>query len=287
MKTRSLSARSLLAMSAGLLGFAFGAHAQTLFLDFGPTAASGEWLTNSPYHTANPGATASAWNTVGNTDTGTLVLADGSAATGVSLNIGSTRTAAGATLNLDTSPSSSSALGGQINSGNIYGGSSVGKDAIFDAAANATTWTATGFQLTGLEAGTYDIYVTARNTSGASSNAYTQTIYAGAGAEVGDFALSPLQQQTLSYATGHPYTSAWVEGENYVKLTVVLSAGEVLNLAVAGSSATEYSPERRGFLNSVQIVQTSAIPEPSTVALLVGGAAILFVAAMRFRRHRH
>jgi hypothetical protein len=62
---------SLLAILA-LCGLGTMAQAQVLLLDFGPTAASGASLSNSPYHTVNPGAGTS-WNTLGVADSSTLV----------------------------------------------------------------------------------------------------------------------------------------------------------------------------------------------------------------------
>ena len=53
---------------------ASAASAQVLMLDFGPTAASGGDLTNSPYHTANTGFSGTTWNTVGVVDVSSGLL---------------------------------------------------------------------------------------------------------------------------------------------------------------------------------------------------------------------
>lgn len=244
-------------------------------LDFGPTASTGS-PNNSPYHTAQPTASIndSSWNTLGTVDVNTgLVYADNTSATGVTINSGSS---AGATIALGSQPASSSALGGVANSG-VYSGNSVGKDGIFGAAGERI-----GLQIGGLAAGSYSIYITARNTSTADNvAAYTETVYAAASSVSGDFNYTGFTSSALTFSNptaGSSFTSSWVQGQNYVLLNVNLAAGQYLNIAVAGSGS-----DTRGFLNSVQIVGTSAIPEPATYAVLAG-ASVLAGAAYRRRR---
>ncbi|EIQ01234.1 PEP-CTERM putative exosortase interaction domain-containing protein [Opitutaceae bacterium TAV1] len=258
-------------------------NALVLQLDFGPTAATGDALTNSPYHTVNDTFIGSAWNTIGLTDiaAGALVWADGTTATGVSLNLGASTSANTTTVALATQPSTNLA-GTGVTTG-IYADTSVGRDAIFSGTATGQTRYA-GFVLEGLSAGTYEIYTIARNTNYTTS-AYTQTVYAGALAsgttsfDVPTTLALTGTSGTLSYLANNATTfvSTWIDGENYVKFTVTLAEGECLALAVIGGGG-----DNRGFLNSVQIV-ASAVPEPATVALLAGLGVLATVIVFRRR----
>jgi len=268
---------------AAVLGFAATASAQVLMLDFGPTVATGANLTNSPYHTsAGNGFTGTTWNTVGTADVSSgLLFSNNTAATGVSVNLGTTTTS---TVNLAAQPSASNALGTATNTG-IYAGNSVGTDGIFSG--TGTSNNTIGVQIGGLSAGTYDIYIAARNTNTGqqATNGYAQTVLAGKSASAGNFDFTGYSSETLTYpsnANTALYSSAWVEGENYVKLSITLSAGEFLNIAVDGTNIGG-GGDTRGFLNSLQVVNTSVIPEPSTYAAL-GGIAALGFAALRRRR---
>ncbi len=257
------------------LGFAACAHAQVLMLDFGSTASTGA-ETNSPYHTAaSPSFTDIKWNTVtADVSSGGLFFSDTTAAAGVSVNMG---VSTGTTTTIDLDANTFNQLTGSATDSLIYAGNSVGRDGMF---TNTTGNPYIGVQIGGLSGGTYDIYITARNTNtGSGQAAYDQIAYAGKSSDLGDFSFTGYISSTISYAANQNpdtyRTSAWSEGENYVKLSITLSDGEYLNLAVAGNGIT------RGFLNSVQIV--SAIPEPSTYAV-IGGLAMLGFAAIRRRR---
>lgn len=241
-------------------------QAQVLMLDFGPTLVSGSDLANSPYNAANPSFTGTTWNQIGTADVSSLTFANGSAATGLTLNIGATTSATtfSSTLVLTNVPSGNSALG-TLTSAGIYAGTSVGTDGIFTSSSGNSR--AVGFQLSGLGAGTYDVYVTARNTS---SNAnYTQTAFVGSSASAGNFALNGagMTSETLTFANASVFTSSWIEDSNYLKFTVTLGAGDVLNLATLGGGG-----EVRGFLNSVQIV---AVPEPA-ISVMLGLSGVLY-----------
>jgi hypothetical protein len=246
-------------------------QAQVLMLDFGPTLVTGADQSNSPYHTVEPAFTGTIWNRIQTADVASgLLYANGSAATGVSLNLGATITAESTTIGLTNTPSLNSALGTSTNTG-VYAGTSVGTDGISTGGSGNVRYV--GFQLGGLAAGTYDIYLTSRNTN--TGSAYQQIAYVGTSDTVENFdALKLSLTDSLSYANAADATSSWQLGENYLKFTVTLGAGEYLNLAVVGGA----TGERRGFLNSVQIV---AVPEPSAV-LLVGLAGTGFL----FRRRR-
>lgn len=269
-------------LPAGLAALCFTGSlpAAVLMLDFGPTVAiddvgAANSLLNSPYHTANVSFTQDDWNQVQTADiaAGGLLWADGTVATGIALNIGATTTT-GKVLGLANTPSVNSALGSFTSTG-VYADTSVGKDGI--STGSGTALRAVGFQLSGLATGAYDIFITARNTS--LSGALTQNLYVGKAASAGtSFDFTGYATQSLAYANSSAATGSWSEGANYVKFSISITAGEVLNLASFGAAGTD----QRGFLNSVQIV--SAIPEPSSFALFGGAAALLFVAGARRRQ---
>lgn len=262
---------ALLSSSAVLIS---QVHAASIMFDFGPTTVAGADLVNSPWHTVDPAAGTS-WNKVTGTDnnavpdvTSGLVFSDGSGAAGVGLNFGVSSTAALQNLNLATQPTRVSNLGGVYSTG-IYGGTSVGRDAIF----LTNSW-AIGGQVTGLAAGTYDIYLTARNTT-YNTNDYKQTAYAGAGVAGSNFDYSGYFNSTVTYLKTSTAPNSWVQGETYMKLTVTLSEGQALNFAVIGENAGAVD---RGFLNSLQIV---SVPEPSAALLGIGALGVM---AVRRRR---
>lgn len=274
------SLKPFLLLALALPALALSAQAQAVLqLDFGPTTATGDSLQNSPYHIADSSFTGTTWNQVGGTvdsvldiPAGGLQWSDGTTAAGVALNLGQAL-ANSNTIDLATQPGRSTALGAGSNTG-VYAGTSVGRDGIFSGAVGDGQRRAIGLQITGLSAGIYEIYVTARNTSTAFS-AHDQHIYVGTAAGSGNFGYTAgLSSSTLTYDLGSSFTGSWVEGQNYAKFTVTLAEGEVLNLATDGTNG-------RGFLNSVQIV--SVIPEPSSAGLLVGGIAIV-LAGLRRRR---
>jgi hypothetical protein len=273
-KLVSLSLVSALGLAAS------AASAQVIMLDFGPTTASGANLTNSPYHSANGSFSGSTWNTLGTADSSSIVFSNNSAS-GVSVDLGQATTTT--TINLATQPVSSSALGNPTGGG-IYAGNSVGTDGIFTTTNGTTGVTRVGMQVGGLLAGTYDIYITARNTNTAAAAAtYTQTAYIGTSSTSGNFDFSGFTNLgTLTYANPNAstsFTSTWVQGENYLKLSVTLAANDFLNLAIAGGGS-----ENRGFLNSVQIVNTTIVPEPSSFAALAGLGALGLVGLRRRSR---
>ncbi|HVJ47147.1 MAG TPA: hypothetical protein VM511_12215, partial [Luteolibacter sp.] len=246
------------------------APASILMIDFGPTAATGGNLTNSPYHVLNPGFAESSWNQVQTTDVASgLVMSDGSV-TGIGVNLGvANEGGVGGTLvDLGVTPTGNSALGTVVNTG-IYATTSVATDGIFSATGTAVRHI--GVQITGLAAGVYEVFVATRNTN--TSAAYTMTTYAGAGTAGSNFNFITdpgYVSGALSHAGGNvagtPTVASWnvegTTGENYNRLTVTIAAGQALNIAVQGDGT-----QTRGFLNMIQVV---AVPEPSTALLALG-----------------
>lgn len=255
---------------------AHAVRADVIMFDFGPTVATGDDQLNSPYHTINPLFTDTVWNQITADTLSGLLWSDGSAALEVSLNLGGSSDAT--TLNLGTAPSSS-ALGTSINSG-VYTNTSVGRDGIFVGTSGQSRQV--GLQLGGLAAGSYEIFLTGRNTSTSNSNSPTFRI--GTTSASGNFNFSGYTSETLTYYPSgtSASTAGWVEagggtgvnGENYVRFQVDLNAGDYLNVVVSGSFG-----ESRGFLNSMEI---STIPEPSTLILM--GCSLGALALYRRKR---
>lgn len=243
-------------------------QAAAFMLDFGPTSV-GTATTLSPYHAVNPSFTDTVWNSsLGTADVSSgLLYSDNSPATGVTINLG---TGSGTTSILTTAPGSSSALGTGINTG-IYGGStSVARDAIFNS------FTSISMQISGLAAGTYDIYYVGRNTNRGLTDNYTQSIFAGSSASAGNFNWSGYNTSMITYGGANTNTSSWVLGQNYAKATVTLGTGNMLNLGFSGTGI-----ETRGFVNALQVV---AVPEPSVSLLLAAGLFVYILAARRRSR---
>ncbi len=266
-----MNSSKILSLGVSTLCLACTLDAQVLMFDFGPTAAADDSRVNSPYH-AVAGSTGNAWNTVAGAYAGgaTFVWSNGADATDIEIDLGQTTTAAGRTILLASTPTQN-ALGGGSNTG-VYADTSVAKDGIFPT---STGTRAVGVQVTGLDAGLYDVYITARNTN--QNSQHYQTVYAGATAEAGDFDFSGYQFGSLSFSSSAVATETWEENGNYVKLSVSLAAGQALNIASIGGLGGSGD---RGFLNSVQIV---AVPEPSAFAALGGLGALTFAATRRRR----
>lgn len=227
------------------MGASFAEAGGVLMVDFGSTTVTGADQTNSPYHSVNGAFTETSWNKATADLMSGVVWSDGTAATGVTIDVGDTAKFGDTTLGL-ASAVAANALGRAFNTG-IYSGTSVGKDAIF-ASGKGTRHV--GCQVGGLGAGTYDVYLAGRNTN--SSQTGEQIFLVGTSSAAGNFDFSGYSSQTLSYS-GSTSPTIW-NGECYVKFTVTLGAGEYLNMASVGKTG-----ELRGFLNSAQIV---AVPQP-------------------------
>ncbi|WAC20691.1 PEP-CTERM sorting domain-containing protein [Luteolibacter sp. SL250] len=253
------------------------ASAAVYFLNFGnggdplnvPTTVQDQ--TNSPYHTENPSFAGTVWNNLTTADVGSGIVDAAGASSSLGINLGVAPSTGSTSINLAAQPGGHSAVTGTAFSSNIYANNSVGRYAIFSnsTANNATTnRIALGLQISGLAAGTYDIYTLTRNTN--TSSAQTFQVHLGTSASAGNFDFSGYSSESISMSTGA--NTAWVDNTNYLKQTITIADGEFLNIAVDGTSG-----QTRGFLNAIQIVQ---VPEPSS--LLTAGMAGSFA----FRRRR-
>jgi hypothetical protein len=253
------------------------ATASTLMLDFGPIPVTGDDRIVSPYHTVMPLFTDISWNQVQTSAiTSNLRYSDGTAATGVTVAVGRSSANGWQNLTFAGAPSSIE-LGTNSNTG-VFAGTSPGRDAI-NYGASTSTNTVVGIAVGGLSAGTYNIYIVGYNTNKTAAEAVDMGFWALATSSTANL-------DTTSYlaspqaASTNSITGSWIEGSNYVKLTVTLAANQYLTIFSHGTT----SDEMRGFLNSVQIVSTSSIPEPSTTAVLSGLGILVFASLVR-RRH--
>lgn len=280
---------------AALLATGTPALAVNLMLDFGNPAANS--VVAAPYLTLSPGhnsgwipGTQTAWNTVTTSANRTdLVYGDGSAATGITMDLGQETTGGNGTIDFGTAignltlAGSGGAVPGQqslLSTGSIYGdntsSTAAGRDGFFGGGTATGTGSAIGLRLDGLAAGEYIAYVMARNTN-SNAASYPMNLYSSVGGTSTSFSFSALTaeaQSNPSYASvgySGQYNS-FVEGENFQAISFTIAAGESFFLAVDGGNN---AVDRRGFLNTLQIV---SVPEPS-VALL-GSLGLLFL----FRR---
>lgn len=254
-----------------LLSLGSIASAAILQLDFGPDTPT--LLTNSPYHTESGSVADSSWNVVGKDDVGSgLLYSDGSAATGVSLNLGVSPNTS--VIDFDTNPGKSSSLGGVTNEG-VFADGSVGQDGIFDG--NGGEDNRIGFQITGLAAGIYDVYLVGLNTNTKVNGELTNEHGAFATGVLSTWDTSTLSTTQFEYLDDEENTDpnlTWVENHNYAKIRVTLDdTNPVLSGTVFNANGD------RGFLNTVQVV---TIPEPGTLVLVGMGLGGLFL----FRRLR-
>lgn len=251
------------ALSLALAMAASGSRAASLLLDFGPTTvASTESSLDMGHFSGAVPANQISWNKIVNADNSSLVYADGSAATGISVTIG--RSAVGTSNVIDFSNKSvtSSALGSQLNIG-IYTNTSPSKDGIFATGTATVNTNALGIRIDGLSAGTYTLYISGRNTSTAATAA--QEFFATNGASATSFAFGTndsfaIEANTASAPGGlltqaDAVTSTFAYGDNCTTLTVTLNTGDSLFLAAIGVAANEF----RGFLNCVEIASGQAV----------------------------
>jgi hypothetical protein len=239
-------------------------QAQTIMLDFGPTAIT--YPDTAPYVSDG-----------GNTWTRTFI--DQWDAPGTAID---TVTVGALTLNIGLGTISeinfygskslrSAGLGGGASSA-LFGAGTPNIDAIFTA-DNSNP--ALGIQIQGLQVGHYEIYITGQNT-----NSYgSQNFYLSTTAQWQDnsnIAYTSWSSQSVINNTA----STWVVGSNYVTFSFdINSNSDILSLVALGTGG-----DTRGFINALQIVQ---IPEPSTWVLLLTGGTLTLLGLRRRKPRLH
>lgn len=264
-----------------------------LMLDFGNPASNA--VVAAPYLTLSPGHASGAiagsetsWNTITTSaNRSDLVHADGSAAGGITLDLGQESTGGNGTIDFATdignltlagSGGSVASRQGLLGAGSIYGNNSsstaAGRDGFFGSGGATSDGAAIGLRLSGLAAGDYVAHVMARNTN-SNDVGRPMTLYSSVGADADSFNFSSLLaevQANTSYLTeGYAgQYNTFVEGVNFQSISFTIGEGESFYLAVDGGNN---AVERRGFLNMVQIV---SVPEPSVALLGALGSLLLF-----------
>ncbi|QJE94332.1 hypothetical protein [Luteolibacter luteus] len=285
--------KSLLRLAgAGLSLCSAPVFSANLMLDFGAPASNS--VVAAPYLTLSPGhakggvpASQTTWNTVSTSANRTdLLYADGSSASALTLDLGQETSGGSGVIDfgLNVGNLGLAGTGGAIpnqqsllGTGSIYGDNSsstaAGRDGFFGGGTAAVTGTAIGMRLDGLATGDYVAYVMARNTN-TNPASLAMNVYSSVGATAANFTFSSLTAQVQAntgYATAGyagQYTS-FTQDENYLAINFTITeAGQSFFLAVDGGND---AVERRGFLNSVQIV-----PEPSVAMLGAIGLLFLF-----------
>jgi len=242
------------------------ASAQVLMMNFGSTAVPGGQATDSPYHTEMPSFVGGDWNEAGNGDLASLTFADGTSATGISMEIGSSSN--GPVVDFSVNPASSNTLaGGSLNQW------------YYDTTTmSSTTWNGgdafnnlyVGIRIDGLAAGEYEVFLWGNNGNLGADN--PMAAYVGSAPSAGTFNFSSISpEQIANTATA----DSWTDTVTYSSQTVVLGAGDSLYVAMDGVNPTQ----NRGFLSGVQV---ATIPEPSAYAAMLGLVGLLF--CLRRRR---
>ena len=247
-----------------------------LQLDFGPTTVPStptDMRIVSPYHTESGSVADLTWNKVELADVASgLLYSNGSAATGVSLNLGVSPNSN--IIDFAAAPSTSSALGSSINTG-VFATGSVGRDGIFSGSGSENN--RIGLQISGLAHGIYEVYIVGINTNQNQANWRAKGMGAIASTSMTTWDTSSVSgATTIGNHTDGSSPTAWIEGQNYAKFTMTLDA---TNPVLSLFTFSDIGSDNRGFLNSVQIV---AIPEPGTLVLL----GIAFGSLMLFRRRK-
>lgn len=266
------------------------APAASILLDFGPTTVADGFTILSPGHALGTvsSTTETTWNKITTSaQVSSLDWGNGDDATGIILTMGQ-GLKSGTTINYSTGTTFASSIpgnGGSVttneklttNKGtSIYGAatgsSSVGLDALFTADND----TAIGFRLDGLVAGSYVVYVMARNSNTNSLTGAGMNVYASAGASgASSFNYSTVAAQAQAntgYTTGSYVNQfgSFIANQNYVSIPITVGEDQSIFVGVEGQGT---GGAGRGFINMIQIVQ---VPEPSVSLLGAVGVLALF-----------
>lgn len=256
-----------------LLASISNSHAASLLLDFGATTvASTESLLDMGHFAGAVPTNQISWNKIVAADNSSLVYADGTTATGVSITLGRCDFGVSNVIDFNNKTITSSALGGTLTFG-IYTNTSPTKDGIFSTGTATVNTNALGIRINGLAAGTYTLYISGRNTS--TGVTAPDEFFATNGPSATSFTFGTNDTFTVEANTASPpgqapsqanaITSTFAYGDNCTLLTVTVNPGDSIYLAAIGIVSTEF----RGFLNCVEIAPGQPVLTnfPATIAL--------------------
>ncbi|CAA6689522.1 MULTISPECIES: PEP-CTERM sorting domain-containing protein [unclassified Lentimonas] len=259
-----------IALTAASLICAATVQASTLMVNYGTTSVAPGDATNNPLNTET-GFSGTTWNNTGAADSSTLFYADSTAATGITMDMGSS--SGGAIVDFSTNPATSATLDNASIDG-IYG-LGVMQSTVFSGGSSNDFWA--GGKFTGLAAGDYVVYIWGNNGNTALGNTPMES-YVASGTDTATFDFGSTSASSISNVdqdgTSETIANFWVEGSSYSKTTITISAGESLYFAIDGS----LSGANRGFLSGIQVV---AVPEPATYATLAGLLSLGWVMVRR------
>jgi len=250
------------------------ASATSLLFDFGPTQTDPAYAANSPAHVV--GALSSSeitWNKL-TADSTSLVFGDGTAATGISIDLGRSQDSVD-TIDFTDNGFSTGLTGTAINNG-VYVASSPGRDGIFGGSGSSHSY-ALGMRIDGLPAGTYTLFIVGRNSN--QGYACPEIFYLAAGDSSTSFDFSTVANTgTVSNSITAVTTNGFLFGENYSQLVVTLTDGQSLYLVSEGTSSTEY----RGFFNCVELLYGEVTNLPARVSTDPASTSVLEGATVSF-----
>jgi hypothetical protein len=231
--------------------------------------------TNTPGQ-VHGGIAGTSWGLITNAD-GTVSVDSAGNAINLGIDLGLESSATSNSMNLSLVPNT---LGGTstLLPGSVFANTNA-RTGVFPTSGTTNNGRTVGVTISGLATGTYDFYVSGRNTN--IGDAYPQIVLAGklTTADItgttynySGFAQSAMTNPALT----NPATTnlTWVEGTNFVKMQLTIATNDLVGIiAQGGTNLTGTAANDRGFINTIQIVQ---VPEPTSLGLLgLGGLAML------------
>ena len=262
--------KALLIIFAGSCTAYQSARGASLYIDPQSAASSPTFSNSLPY----PVTAADLWN--GGLSTtwgsgGTVKYTDGSTATGVTITLDALG-AAGSDYVYDFASAGATYAGNGTSMTGIFAANPLNNSNYGPNFGSQPGGVAT--RVTGLTAGTYDIYVVAAYT-GATTGSHPggaspaqQSVWAFGGPS-GTDSLITGSFGTANDVLENSTSASWVAGNNYSKVTVTLDASNPDLFIIAEGYAND---SKRGWLSAMQIVP---VPEPSALFLTAFGSIAL------------